>query len=124
MSIPDEKEFFSWQLSEDTATLTIELNSEKQQYTSEEVSKLALFFANMPSQMIPKVPEQSHLDEVPAVQCKRYEIYQDPTSGEAEIYLQIPGLFWSYVHLNKENISRAIETLYPKNIKNVGGTSH
>jgi hypothetical protein len=113
MSDSDDRTIFAYELSDDKATLTVRLLDGVREYTADEVAKLALFFANLRADMSPPVPHESHLDLVPAVQCRRYEVLQKIEDGSAQIYMQTPGLFWSYLHLNKEQAERMAEILNP-----------
>lgn len=109
----DDRTIFAYELSDDKATLTLRLTNGVREYTADEVTKLALFFANLRADMSPPVPNESHLDLVPAVECPRYEVLQKIEDGSAQIYLQTPGLFWSFIHLTKEQAERMAETLSP-----------
>lgn len=124
MSDADDQTIFAYELSGDKTTLTIRLIDGVREYTADEVTKLALFFANLRNDMSPPVPNESHLDLVPAVQCPRYEVLQKIEDGSAQIYLQTPGLFWSYIHLNKEEAERMTEILNPALVVKTARLSH
>lgn len=115
---------FEYGLSDDKTTLTIQLRDGIRQYTADEVTKLAIFFANLRTQMIPPVPNDSYLDSVPPVECARYEIYQKTTDGTAQIYLQLPGLVWAFLPLTKEDAVRAAEYLDPSRAIQDGSIAH
>ena len=124
MSDPDNQPIFNYDLSDDKSTISIQSRDGVRQYTADEVTKLAIFFANLRSQMIPLAPNESYLDPVPAVECARYEIYQKTTDGTAQIYLQIPGLFWAFLQLSKDDAVRAAEYLDPSRALQGGQIAH
>jgi hypothetical protein len=104
---------FQYAVSDDKTQLTVATHEATRVYTADEVTKLAFFFANLRSQMSPTAPTQSHLDNVPAVECDLYEVYQNREDSTAQVYLRIPGFSWAFIHLSKEQALRMSETLNP-----------
>jgi hypothetical protein len=124
MSDPDSQSIFEYSLSGDKSTLTIQLRDGVREYTADEVTKLALFFANLRAGMSPPVPDDSRLDLVPAVECPRYEVIQNPEDGTAQVYLQTPGLFWSYIHLSQDKAKEVAEYIDPSRAIQGGIIAH
>lgn len=117
MSEPNSTELiFEYRLSDDKAKLTIQLRDGLREYTAGEVTKLALFFANLRAEMCPPVPNESRDDLVPAVECDRYEVFQNPDDGESQIYMRTPGLFWSFIRLDKGAAQQVAEYLDPARV--------
>lgn len=105
---------FSYVLSDDKTRLKIVLHEAEFVYTPEDVTRLALFFALQRMQMNPPVSDTSQGEATP--QADRYEVYQNPLDGSAQIFLRIPGLGWPFVSLDREQCLRMIETLVPRDI--------
>lgn len=103
---------FQYVVSDDKTKLKVVLSEATLEYTADEVVKLALFFANLRTEMSPAIPERSSLDKVIA-QADFYEAFQNREDGSSQVYLRIPGLFWSYIHFSKEQSIRLSETLNP-----------
>ena len=103
---------FQYVVSDDKSKLKVVLHEATLEYTSEEVGKLAVFFANLRAEMTPSAPARSSLEKSD-VQCDLYEAFQNPEDGTTQIYLRIPGLFWTWIQFSKEQSLRLSETLNP-----------
>ena len=107
-----EDTHFKYAVNDDKSKLTVVLHEATLEYTADEVGKLAVFFANLRAEMTPSAPARSSLEKSD-VQCDLYEVFQNPEDGTTQIYLRIPGLFWTWIQFSKEQSLRLSETLNP-----------
>lgn len=108
----EEPSPFSYSLSDDKTQLKLELNPGDFRYTAEQVARLAMFFANLRAQMTPEAHDTSAHDPV-NIECDRYEVYQKPEDGTAQLYMRMPGFGWTWFHLSNQECLRLVEILNP-----------
>lgn len=117
MSVPKDEsvsdDLFSYVLSDDKSKLKLVLREATVELSADKVVRLALFFANLRAEMSPPVPEHIPHDQAVA-EADRYEVFQKPEDGTAQVYLRIPGLCWSFTQFSKDQCVRLSEVLHPQ----------
>ena len=105
-------DLFSYVLSNDKTELKLSLTETTIELSPEKVVRLAIFFANLRTEMLPEV-SKTFPGKDSAAQSDNYEIQQDRETGESEFRLRIPGLCWTYAYFSKEQCAQIAETLRP-----------
>jgi hypothetical protein len=105
---------FSCVLSDDKSEMKLVAQAGEFKYSAAEVEELALFFGKLRAQMSPAIPERS--GDVVALEGDRWEIYQKPQDGSARLYFRLPGLGWSFIHLEEDMAVGLSGVLNPKKL--------
>lgn len=100
-------------LSDDKATLTIQLREGALELKSGDVLGLIRVLASQRHCMTPSIPDTVIGSNTDFFDCDRYDVIQNRNTGEVQIYLRIPGISWSCIHLAKDQAMRMSETLNP-----------
>ncbi|MDQ3270755.1 MAG: hypothetical protein M3Q12_01110 [Pseudomonadota bacterium] len=104
---------FTYALSDDKSKLKIELRVGVREFSAAEVSKLAIFFANLRAEMAPAVTD-NYLEDKVHIPCDRYEVVQHPETGTAQVHLRIPGFGWPFIEFSNAESVLVSEVLNPQ----------
>ena len=117
---------FSLVLSNDKSTLEIQLREAVLSYSGEQMSELIQALAKIWTGMNPPFSENVqggvHIPEK-IIDADHYQVYQDPKTGEAQIYFRVLGFSWICMRLLKPDALRLSETLSPPS-GSPSGVSH
>lgn len=103
---------FSCVLSDDKSEMKLVAQAGEFKYSAAEVEELALFFGKLRAQMSPGLPEQS--GDVVALEGDRWEVYKKMQDRSARIYFRLPGLGWSFIHLEEDRCNELASVLNPR----------
>ncbi|MBA3593655.1 MAG: hypothetical protein M3Q12_09475 [Pseudomonadota bacterium] len=105
---------FSCTLSADKSQLKITPSAVSAQYSADEVSDLIAFLAQLRAQMSPPIAEES--GDVVNFEGDRWQVFRKPADGSARIYSRIPGMGWSFIHLQEDAAVGLAGVLNPKGL--------
>ena len=105
---------FSCVLSDDKSQMKMVAQDGESRFSADQVAELALFFANLRGQMAPAMSETP--DDIVNLEGDRWTVYQKPQDGSARIYARLPGLGWSFIHLEEDASVGLAGILNPKNL--------
>lgn len=108
------KAAFSCVLSDDKSEMKLMAQTGEFRFSAAQVEDLALFFGQLRAQMSPGLAEQS--GDVVALEGDRWEIYRKPQDGSARLYFRLPGLGWSFIHLEEDMAVSLSGLLNPKKL--------
>jgi hypothetical protein len=103
---------FEYEINRDKTRIRLVSHQGEFHYSAQEISNLALFFANVRADM--STPVSDSFGDVEPIKADLVEAVPDPRTGNAEIRFRIPGLGWSFAELNSVQCIKLAEKLNPQ----------
>lgn len=115
---------FSYALSNDQRTLTMQFHDSQHEWSAKDVMDLIRFFAIYRKKMVPEIPlDVQKCDPLEIFQTDAYAIKEHPESGTAQVFLRMPGIGWALAEFLPDDCE-ALSKILARSIPQKPSTSH